>query len=128
MKTNTKTDTTPEPSKKKQRSYKVTNWREYNDALVARGSVIVWLSDDVLAAWNRPVHSGKSGHPKTSSDIAIQTALTMQAIYHLPLRATEGFVHSLLFLLGCGHLKSPDYSTLSYRMKDLAIPMSSRIR
>jgi hypothetical protein len=52
----------------------------------------------------------------------------MQAIYHLPLRATEGFVQSLLFLLGCGHLKSPDYSTLSYRSAELTVPMSSRVR
>jgi len=127
MKANTKTDTTLQSSKKK-KSYKITNWREYNDALVARGSVTVWLSDEVLAAWNQPIRSGKAGHPKTYSDIAIQTALTMQAIYHLPLRATEGFVQSLLFLLGCGHLKSPDYSTLSYRSEDLAVPMSGRVR
>jgi hypothetical protein len=126
MKANTKTDKTPESSKKK--SYKVTNWHQYNEALVARGSVTVWLGDEVLAAWNQPVHSGKAGHPKTYSDIAIQTALTMQAIYHLPLRATEGFVQSLLFLLGCGHLKSPDYSTLSYRSEDLAVSMSAKVR
>ncbi|MFZ2513796.1 MAG: IS5 family transposase [Candidatus Saccharimonadales bacterium] len=124
------TNTTPKtkaciPQKKQ---YKVTNWKEYNASLVARGSVTLWFSTDVLTAWNKPVQSGKAGHPKTYSDIAIQTALTIQAIYHLPLRATEGFVQSLLFMLGCAHLKSPDYSTLSYRAEDLTVPMSARVK
>jgi hypothetical protein len=125
MKTNSKKDSISPTNKK---TYKVTNWREYNKALVARGSVTVWLSDEVLDSWNESQRSGKAGHPKTYSDIAIQTALTMQAIYHLPLRATEGFIQSLLFMLGCPHLKSPDYSTLSYRSQDLAVPMSARVR
>ncbi len=120
MKDNTKN------TQKKQ--YKTTNWKEYNDALVPRGSITVWLSDEAIASWNKPEHSGKAGHPKTYSDLAIQTALSLQAVYHLPLRATEGFLQSLLFMLGCSHLKSPDYSTLSYRAKDLEIPLSSSVR
>jgi hypothetical protein len=120
------TDSTKLPSGKKK--YRVTNWKEYNDSLVARGAVTVWLSDGVLEAWNKPTQSGKAGHPKTYSDTAIRTALTIQAVYHLPLRATEGFVQSLLFLLGCPHLKSPDYSTLSYRSTDLKVPMSDGVR
>lgn len=120
VKTNTKVSQT--------KQYRITNWKDYNASLVARGSVTVWLSDDVLTAWNKPAPSGKAGHPKTYSDVAIQTALTVQAVYHLPLRATEGFVQSLLFLLGCAHLKSPDYSTLSYRSGDLVVPMSNRVR
>lgn len=109
-------------------NYKITNWKEYNASLVARGAVTLWLSDDVLAAWNNPIQSGKAGHPKTYSDIAIRAALTIQAVYHLPLRATEGFMQSLLFLMGCPHLKSPDYSTLSYRSGDLDVPMSTAVR
>lgn len=118
------TQNTPAPKKK----YKITNWKEYNASLVARGAVTVWLSDEVLASWNSPVPSGKAGHPKTYSDVAIRTALTIQAVYRLPLRATEGFMQSLLFLMGRGHLKSPDYSTLSYRSKDLDVPMNPRVR
>jgi hypothetical protein len=115
-----------EPSVKKK--YRVTNWKEYNDSLVARGAVTVWFSTEVLTGWNSPVQSGKAGHPKTYSDTAIRAALTIQAVYRLPLRATEGFVQSLLFLMGCPHLKSPDYSTLSYRSDDLSIPMSDGVR
>lgn len=124
MKAQTK-DTLQNTQKKK---YKITNWKEYNASLVARGAVTVWLSSDVLESWNQPVQSGKAGHPKSYSDQAIRTALTIQAVYRLPLRATEGFVQSLLLLMGCAHLKSPDYSTLSYRAKDLDIPMSNAVR
>jgi hypothetical protein len=108
--------------------YRITNWNEYNSSLVARGAVTFWLSSDVLEAWNKPVQSGKAGHPKSYSDTAIRASLTIQAVYHLPLRATEGFVQSLLFLLGCPHLKSPDYSTLSYRSSDVEVLMSSGVR
>ncbi len=124
MKTQTNSSQNSQPKKK----YKITNWKEYNASLVARGAVTLWLSDDVLAGWNHPEPSGRAGHPKSYSDEAIRTALTIQAVYRLPLRATEGFVQSLLLLMGCAHLKSPDYSTLSYRAKDLEIPMSASVR
>ncbi len=71
--------------------------------------------------------TGKAGHPKLYSDIAIRAALTIQAVYHLPLRATEGFASSLLALMGLS-LKCPDYSTLSYRSGTLEIPMSQKVR
>ena len=32
---------------KKKVSYKVTNWREYNKALKQRGSLTIWLSEDL---------------------------------------------------------------------------------
>jgi len=31
--------------------YRVSNWPAYNRALVARGSVTMWLSDDVVEGW-----------------------------------------------------------------------------
>jgi hypothetical protein len=121
----TKTDKRTTFKKKK---YKVTNWSEYNQSLVNRGAVTIWLGDEVAKDWNNPEQSGKPGHPKTYSDVAIRSALTIQAVYHLPLRATEGFVQSLLFLMGYAHLKSPDYSTLSYRAQELEIPMSQAVK
>lgn len=32
-------------------AYRIRNWSAYNRALVQRGDVTVWLSDDALAAW-----------------------------------------------------------------------------
>ena len=34
--------------------YRVTNWPEYDAALVRRGSVTVWLTKDAVAAWHAP--------------------------------------------------------------------------
>ena len=31
--------------------YRVANWAAYNQALVRRGDVTVWLSSDAIAAW-----------------------------------------------------------------------------
>ncbi|MEM1256289.1 MAG: IS5 family transposase, partial [Cyanobacteria bacterium P01_H01_bin.21] len=33
------------------RTYKLRNWSEYNAALVKRGSLTLWLSDQVIAQW-----------------------------------------------------------------------------
>ena len=40
--------------------YRVANWPAYNQALVRRGDVTVWLSSDAIAAWT-PHRSGRTG-------------------------------------------------------------------
>lgn len=128
----TKTHTTkPTTKKTKQKTaYKITNWKQYNAALVARGSVTVWLSEDVLGSWQsyeKPAKGSKGGHPKTYSDLAIETALTIREVYHLTFRATEGFVSSLLAMMGAS-VTCPDYTTLSYRGKTLKVSLSRTAR
>ena len=51
----------------------------------------------------------------------------MREVYHLPLRATEGLVSSLLGLLGA-ELPAPDYSTLCRRARSLEVPLSASAR
>ena len=38
-------------SMSKKKKYKVTNWREYNNALKTRGSLTFWFSDDFEKGW-----------------------------------------------------------------------------
>ncbi len=45
----------------------------------------------------------------------------MRAVFHLPLRQTEGFLSSLLRLMGLD-LSAPDHTTLSRRNKDVEVP------
>lgn len=52
------------------------------------------------------------------SDLGIETALALRSIYHLGLRQTEGFVESILKLMGLD-LSAPDHSTLSRRQGGL---------
>jgi IS5 family transposase len=102
----------------------VTNWAAYNEALRQRGSLTVWFTDDAIAAWKAAPRSTPGGQPHYS-DLAITTALTLRAVFHLPLRQTEGLIGSILQLLGVD-LSVPDYSTLSRRAQSLELPVQTR--
>ncbi len=99
--------------------YRVGNWSAYEQALVQRGDVTLWLSADATAAW-RPSRSGRPGAPKKFSDWAIETALTLRLVFRLPLRQAEGFLRSVLSLMGVD-LDAPDHTTLSRRSQRLAV-------
>ncbi len=93
--------------------YRVANWPAYNQGLVRRGDVTVWLAPTAIAAWT-PRRSSRRGVQQRHSDLAIETALTLRLLYHLPLRQAEGFLHSLFAMMHVD-LAAPDYTTLSRR-------------
>ena len=97
--------------------YRVANWAGYNRALVRRGDVTVWLSAEAIAAWT-PGRSGRRGGQRRYSDLAIETALTLRLLYHLPLRQAEGFLHALFGMMRLD-LSAPDSTTLSRRSQHL---------
>jgi hypothetical protein len=97
--------------------YRVRNWAEYEAGLQRRGDLTVWLSDAALEAWRAPA-SGKPGGQRTYADLAIEAALTIGMVFHLPLRQTEGFLRSLVQLLELD-LPIPDHTTLSRRLQKL---------
>ena len=101
--------------------YRVRNWAAYEAGLKQRGSLTVWFSPQVVQAWYYQ-GSPQRGAQYTFSDIAIQTALTLRLLYALPLRQTEGFVASILALMGLD-LRVPDHTTLSRRHADLAVAL-----
>ena len=98
--------------------YRVRNWPAYEDGLQKRGDLTVWLSDEALDAW-RETPSGKPGGQRTYADIAIEAALTIRMVFHLPLRQTEGFLRCLTEMLEVD-LPIPDHTTLSRRLKRLS--------
>jgi hypothetical protein len=91
--------------------YRVTNWPSYDKALVDRGDVTLWITPAAIRAW-KPRASRKRGAPRKYSGLAIETALTLRAVFQLPLRQAEGFLRSLLELMGLS-LEAPDHTTLS---------------
>ena len=93
--------------------HKVTNWREYDASLRQRGSLTVWFTDQAIAAWRAAPRTTRGGQPEYSA-LAIETALTLRAVFRLGLRQTEGLIGSILGLLGLD-LPVPDHSTLSRR-------------
>lgn len=111
------------PRAKRKTQYRIRNWSEYNAALVERGSLTVWLDEAAMDGWSNHQKSGKRGASQTYTDSAMLCVLTLQVVYHLPLRATEGLLISLFILLGLT-LPVPDYSTLCRRRKRLSVPLS----
>ena len=65
--------------------YRVTNWAEYDRAHVNRGNLTLWISPEAIEAWSA-VATGRSGAPPKYSNLAIETALTVRLLFHLPLR------------------------------------------
>ncbi len=80
----------------------------------------------MVRAW-RPSKTGRRGGQRLYSNLAILTSLTLRSVFHLALRQTEGFVGSLLRVMGLG-LTAPDHTTLSRRSKDVQVPRHPRTK
>ncbi len=104
--------------------HRITNWPAYNEGLRQRGDVTVWLSPEVETAWRAEPRKTRGGQP-IYSDLAITVRLTLGMVYKQPLRQTEGFVRSLVKLMGIG-LRVPDYSTFARRGAGLILPIRAR--
>lgn len=102
--------------------YRTTNWKQYNAALKARGSLTIWL--DRGMSWFAAA-SGKRGRSPQFSDAAIQFCLTIKNLFGLALRQTTGFVQSLLALSGL-LWPVPDFSTLCRRQRSLDVQVAYR--
>jgi len=100
--------------------YRVRNWREYNKALTERFNINLWISEDAVSSWYAEP-SGRRGAPRIYSDEAIRCCLAVRVLLHLPLRGCEGFIRSILSLLGLPWLMTPDYATLCRRGKTLDV-------
>lgn len=102
--------------------YRLRNWSQYNKALVQRGSLSVWISEDVLSAWHNRARTGKRGKPANYADTAILCMATLGEVYGLPLRATQGLTRSIIKLLGV-ELRVPCYTTLCRRRRSLEVEL-----
>ncbi|WP_335921072.1 transposase, partial [Shewanella algae] len=71
--------------------YKTTNWKQYNQALINRGSLTFWIDEEAIATWKATTEPSKKGRPLVFSDLAITTALMVKRIFSMPLRALQGF-------------------------------------
>jgi len=111
-------------NRKYKTKYRVRNWAKYERGLKKRGDVTLWLSEEAIEAWTPP-SSGQRGGQRRYSNLAILTALTLRAVFHLPLRQAEGFVSSLLRLMELD-LETPDHTTLSRRNQDVEVPHLKR--
>jgi Transposase DDE domain len=105
--------------------YRTRNWREYDQGLIARGDLTVWISPDL--ARHGVEGTGLRGRPRVFDDAAIQCVLTLRVLSQLPPRAAQGMAGSLIRLAGLDW-RVPHHSTLSRRQKDLAVAIPYRPR
>lgn len=126
MKTKSK-DSEAQQSSTTKASYLVTNWPEYDRALVARGNIVLWFDEAFIRNHWRPKSTGKRGAPMKYSDQAIQTLLVLKAIFKLVYRSLEGFSRSLMTLMNLDY-DVPDHTQMSRRAKTLQVEIPRRVR
>ena len=98
--------------------YRVKNLSEYDKALVQRGSITFWMSEDFEKTW---LYAGEKqrGSQFDHSEQSILVMLTVKEVFHLITnRGMEGIKRSRFQLIKI-ILPVPDYSTLAKRDKDL---------
>lgn len=100
--------------------YRTTNWKQYNAALKARGSLTSWL--DKSMSWISAA-SCKRGRSPRFSDAAILFCLSIKNLLGLALWQTAGFVQSLL-ALSRQPWPVPDFSTLCRRQRNLDVQVA----
>lgn len=108
-------------SSRPKRLYRVRNWSEYEKALVERGAITFWLTDDFEKVW---LYAGEKqrGSQFDYSDKAIEIMLTIKEVFHLSNRSAEGFVRSVFAMLNL-QLRVPDHTTLSKRGKSFTVSL-----
>jgi hypothetical protein len=114
---------------RKQQNYKVKNWPYYNLSLKKRGSLEVWISDEIEELWyEKDIINDGTGKPKKYTEKSIELSYSLKLAFKQPLRQTEGFINSIFKMAGF-EAKCPDYSTLSRRCAtlDLKIPKYKKI-
>lgn len=98
--------------------YHVRNWKQYDKALVQRGSLTVWIENGAIETWLDMNALARRGRRRTYSDIAIECMMTLREVYRLPNRAAEGLTRSIMELLRL-ELPAADHTTLSRRGRKL---------
>lgn len=110
-------------AKKKQATYRVTNWREYNESLVRRGDITLWFEEDVLSAWEHTNSDVKVGRPFIYSDTAIECLLSLRELFRLPYRQTEGLGRALMKLMEV-EVAIPSFTLLAKRAAKLKVALN----
>lgn len=114
-------------SASKKVQYRVRNWAEYNNSLIQRGSLTLWIDDEVLANWHpAPPATRPRGGQQRYSDQAIECLLMLKAVYGLPYRQTIGLAQSIMDLLGV-EVQIPDYTLLCKRAAQLTIDLGASV-
>ena len=99
------------------------DWAKYNEALVNRGYLTIFVSRDFAREWyvkyDESTPRKRGGQPKYTEK-AITALLSLRFVFKQPLRSMEGFAKSLVSMMKL-NLDVPDYSTLSLKINKMNI-------
>lgn len=101
------------------------DWPKYNNGLVNRGNITLFVSKDLAKDWLVQYDKGvirKRGGQAKYTETAITSLLSLRFALKLPLRAIEGFVKSMISLLNLD-IEVPDYTTLSMKISKMHIKL-----
>jgi len=98
----------PPPQDTKAR-YRVTNWPQYDAALVRRGGLTVWFTEEAVVAWHAAATGERGGQP-VYSRLPSKQVLALRLVFHQPLRQTEGLLRSIVEALKID-IAVPDHTT-----------------
>jgi len=103
-------------------TYKITNWRKYNESLVQRGSITFWFCEETVEKWHHDNANPRVGHPFVYSDTAVECLLVLRELFQLPYRQTEGLGKSLVQLMQID-IDIPDYTSLAKRAVKMGVSL-----
>ena len=112
-----KAEKRPKKLKPPKDKYRLTNWPDYNKALISRGFITLWLDEETLAQWYYKGPRTRGGLFRYS-DQCIQAALAVKAVFGLAFRQTQGLIQSLLAIMKVD-IQVPSYSQLCRRQARL---------
>ena len=108
--------------------FRIRNWAKYNESLVQRGSLTLWVSDDVLQAWKpQPKRTRPRGGQVQYTAAAIECLWLLKGVYHQTFRSTEGLARSLFKMMDV-ELPVPDYTTICRRGSTLKVTLPTTVQ
>jgi len=107
------------------------NWREYNEALVRRGEIL--LDMDFIDTWPEELarmNEGKEGKPFDYPESLIRLLAIVHA-YLLPYRQLEGFTRAFMKHVDAANnvdeLKAPDFTSIAWRVARMDVNVNDAI-
>ena len=107
-------------SNKPKQKYEIKNWSTYNQGLVNRGNITLYISEEAIKSWKAAEPKQRGGQYQYS-DVCIETIFMLKSVFKLGYRQATGFTQSLLLIMGYKGLKVPSYTQVNRRIKGLDI-------
>lgn len=102
---------------------KVRNWSEYNKSLEKRGEIIIYMTEKF---YNEMYYTGKRkvGGVQQYTDKMFEFTVAIKSIMKLPLRATVGFIKTILNKIYSKEHKVPNFGHISRMVQKLNLEVN----